>query len=113
MTIRRVTIGNFKRFREQRFDLDQAVVLAGPNNRGKSTLLQAIATWKFTLDRWIVRRSGGRAAARSGVAIPRADITPVPLREMNLLREDRRVTGAKGMSGAAAADRDRRRGASG
>ena len=98
MTIRRVTIRNFKRFREQQFDLGEAVVLAGPNNSGKSTLIQAIATWKFALDRWMLRRSGGQAARRSGVAIPRADITPVPLREMNLLWEDRRVTGTRGMS---------------
>ena len=97
--IRRVTIRNFKRFREQTFELADAVVLAGPNNAGKSTLLQAIATWKLGLDRWAVQRAGGRAVERSGVAIPRADMTSVPLREMNLLWEDRKVTGPKGMSG--------------
>ena len=37
--IRRVTIRNFKRFHEQVFDLQESVVLAGPNNAGKSTLL--------------------------------------------------------------------------
>ena len=98
--IRRVTIRNFKRFREQAFELADSVVLAGPNNAGKSTLLQAIATWKFGLERWVAQRSGGRAVTRSGVAIPRADITVVPLREMNLLWEDRRVTGPRGMSGS-------------
>ena len=98
--IRRVTIRNFKRFREQAFELADSVVLAGPNNAGKSTLLQAIATWRFGLERWVAHRSGGRAVTRSGVAIPRADITAVPLREMNLLWEDRRVTGPRGMSGS-------------
>ena len=97
--IRRVTIRNFKRFREQAFELADLVVLAGPNNAGKSTLLQAIATWKFGLERWVAQRSGGRAVTRSGVAIPRADITAVPLRETNLLWEDRKVTGPRGMSG--------------
>ncbi len=97
--IRRVTIRNFKRFREQTFELADAVVLAGPNNAGKSTLLQAIATWKLGLDRWAAQRAGGRAVERSGVAVPRADMTSVPLREMNLLWEDRKVTGPKGMSG--------------
>ena len=97
--IRRVTIRNFKRFREQTFELADAVVLAGPNNAGKSTLLQAIAAWKLSLDRWAAQRAGGRAVERSGVAIPRADMTSVPLREMNLLWEDRKVTGPKGMSG--------------
>ena len=98
--IRRVTIKNFKRFREQEFDLAESVVLAGPNNAGKSTLLQAVSLWKFVLDRWVAQRAGGRAVERSGVAIPRADITAVPLREMNLLWEDRKVTGPGGMSGA-------------
>ena len=98
--IRHVTIRHFKRFREQSFELEDSVVLAGPNNAGKSTLLQAIATWKLALDQWITRRAGSQAVRRSGVAIPRSDITAVPLREMNLLWEDRRVSGPKGMAGS-------------
>lgn len=96
--IRHVTIKNFKCFREQRFELEDAVVLAGPNNAGKSTLLQAIATWKLALDRWIAQRAGSKSVSRSGVAIPRNDITAVPLREMNLLWADRRVS-RKGAAG--------------
>lgn len=98
--IGRVAIRNFKSFKEQTFELEGSVVLAGPNNAGKSTLLQAIATWKFCLERWIAKQSGGEAAKRPGVAIPRSEITTVPLREMNLLWEDRKVTGPQGMSGA-------------
>ena len=67
--IRRVTITNFKRFQNQAFELADSVVLAGPNNAGKSTLLQAITMWKFGLDRWISQRVGGRAVTRSGIAI--------------------------------------------
>ena len=96
--IRRVTIKNFKRFREHPFELADSVVLAGPNNAGKSTLLQGIVTWKLGLDRWIAQRKGdkkSKAVRRSGVAITRADFTPVPLREMNLLWEDRRVSGER------------------
>jgi len=89
----RVTIKNFKRFADQSFELADSIILAGPNNAGKSTLLQAIATWKLGLDRWIAQRKGGKAAKRSGVAITRADFTAVPLRELNLLWEDRRVSG--------------------
>lgn len=95
--IRRVTIRHFKRFEEQVFDLADSVVLAGPNNSGKSTLLQAISTWKFGLDRWIAQRTGSKARVRSGVAVTRADFTAVPLREMNLLWRQRLVTqGATG-----------------
>ena len=96
--ISRLTLRNFKRFREHTFELADSVVLAGPNNAGKSTLLQAIATWKLGLDRWVAQREGGRAVKRSGVAITRADFTAAPLREMNLLWEDRKVTGPAGMA---------------
>lgn len=90
--IRRVTVHNFKRFGSQEFDLSESVVLAGPNNAGKSTLLQAIATWKFAVDRWVAGRSrrGGRYKS---VPITRNDFTAVPLREMNLLWTDRTVSG--------------------
>jgi len=92
--IERVTIRNFKRFSSQTFDLAGAVVLAGPNNAGKSTLLQAIVTWKSGLERWLAQRR--RKDRRSGASITRTDFTAVPLREMNLLWEDRRImTGGK------------------
>lgn len=89
--IRKLTIKNFKRFSCETFELADSVVLAGPNNSGKSTLLQAIATWKFGLDHWIAHRVGTRARRRSGVPITRLEFTAVPLREMNLLWENRRV----------------------
>lgn len=93
--IRRVTVRNFKRFDEQTFELADSVVLAGPNNAGKSTLLQAIATWKMGIARWTARRGAGGASSavkRSGVSITRGELTATPLREMNLLWRDRRVT---------------------
>jgi len=86
--LKRVTIKNFKRFAEESFDLEDAMVLAGPNNLGKSTLLQAIVAWKFGLDRWLAQRKG---TGRYGVGITRPDFTAVPLREMNLLWEGRKV----------------------
>lgn len=98
--LRKLTIRNFKRFRQQTFHLDDSVVLAGPNNSGKSTLLQAISAWKLALDRWTAEREGSQAFKRSGVAITRNDFTSLPLREMNLMWEDRRVTGPAGMAGA-------------
>ena len=41
--IKKLTVRNFKSFREQSFDLGDSVVLAGPNNAGKTTLLQAVS----------------------------------------------------------------------
>ena len=95
--IRSVRLGSFKRFRDQSFELDDSVVLAGPNNAGKSTLLQAIATWKIGLDHWLAQREGGsRGVKRTGVALTRRDFTAVPIREMNLLWKDRVVSGGGG-----------------
>ena len=93
--IRRLTIRNFKSFVNLEFDLNDSIVLAGPNNSGKSTMLQGIATWKYGLDRWVSQRKGDsdKKQKRTGVSITRTEFAPVPLREMNLLWEQRRVRG--------------------
>lgn len=50
--IRKVTLKNFKRFDDVTFVLPGHLVLAGPNNTGKTTLLQAIAAWSLGLLEW-------------------------------------------------------------
>ncbi len=50
--IRKVTLKNFKRFEDVTFVLPGQLVLAGPNNTGKTTLLQAIAAWSLGLLEW-------------------------------------------------------------
>ena len=89
--IRRVTVRHFKRFENEVFDLSESVVLAGANDSGKTTLLQAISTWKFGLDRWLEHRVRSRAKARTGASITRSQFTPVPVRELNFLWEQRAV----------------------
>ena len=49
--IHRVRLRRFKRFGDVEFVLPGHVVLAGPNNTGKTTVLQAIAAWSLGLDR--------------------------------------------------------------
>lgn len=89
--IRKVEIENFKKFDRQEFDLDETIVLAGPNNSGKSTLLQALSTWSMALQRWRLGKGslrggkGSRAKVRTGQPVTRKDFTAVPLREFNLL----------------------------
>ena len=83
--IRRVRVKYFKKFEEQVFDLADSVVLAGPNNSGKTTLLQAIAVWNLALQKWLDRRARSKAKERTGVPITRKDFTAIPLREMSLL----------------------------
>lgn len=87
--IKSLTVRNFKRFTEQVFHLHDSVVLAGPNNSGKTTLLQAVAAWRMGLDQWESQR--GRRTKRTGASISRLAFTAVPLREMNLLWQERKV----------------------
>jgi len=95
--ITQVVVKYFKQFEDQLFDLSEHIVLAGPNNSGKTTLLQAIALWNLALRKWLAERgptSGSRAKQRTGVPITRKDLTAVPLRELNLLWTDT-VTGLR------------------
>ena len=86
--IKRVKLRYFKMFEEQEFNLRETIILAGPNNSGKSTYLQAISVWNLALRKWLTERgphSGSKARKRTGVPITRKDFSAVPLREMNLL----------------------------
>lgn len=83
--IERVTIRRFKRFQDVTFDLPGHIVLAGPNNCGKTTMLQAIAAWDLALTRWkqlhdYQRHKGYYAKA----PIARQAFTAVPLRAFDL-----------------------------
>lgn len=89
--IERVRLRYFKRFDDETFDLSDSIVLAGPNNAGKTTLLQAVAVWNLALRKWIAERgpeSGSKARKRTGVPMTRKEFTAIPLRELNLLWTD-------------------------
>jgi ABC-type cobalamin/Fe3+-siderophores transport system ATPase subunit len=93
--IRRVIIEGFKRFDRIEFALPGHIVLTGPNNTGKTTILQAIAAWSLALERWKelndFQRHGG-AYARAPIA--RQAFSAVPLRAFDLLWRGREYTGS-------------------
>jgi predicted ATPase len=89
--ITRVSVQYFKRYSRQEFDLPESVVLAGHNNAGKTTLLQAIAVWSMALQKWNAERGSAtrsKAKLRTGVPITRNEFSAIPLREMKLLWTD-------------------------
>jgi predicted ATPase len=89
--IKKVTVRYFKQFYQHQFDLSGHIILAGPNNSGKTTLLQAIATWYLGLQKWRERRgpeSGSNAKQRTGVPLTRQEFTALPLRELGHLWTD-------------------------
>ena len=84
--ITKVKLRHLKMFEDQDFDLSDHIILAGPNNSGKTTLLQAIAVWQLALQKWTLERGlEPRAKKRTGVPVTRKDFTAIPLREMKLL----------------------------
>ncbi len=88
--ITRVKLKYFKKFPEETFILDDNIVLAGPNNSGKTTLLQAISVWNLALQKWQDEHpESSKAKQRTGFPISRKDFTAIPLRDMNLLWSDR------------------------
>lgn len=93
--ITQVEVSHFKRFGEHEIiDLSgDVILLAGPNNSGKSTALQAIAAWNLALRRWIEER--GKRQSKRRISLTADEFTALPLREMNLLWEDRRTAVAK------------------
>ena len=89
--IRKVVLRNFKRFGDETtFELPGHVVLVGPNNCGKTTFLQAVATWAFTYDYWAKRVPDKNPRKQfQKVPIARQAFASVPLRGFDLLWTDR------------------------
>ena len=50
--LRKVETKNFKLFGEHAFELPEHLVMVGPNNGGKTSLLQAIAAWSEFASHW-------------------------------------------------------------
>lgn len=85
----KLTIRNFKRFKDVEIELGSPVVFVGPNNSGKTSALQALALWDLGLKRWNEKREGQKTPEkRPGVAVNRRDLTAAPVPVANLLWRD-------------------------
>ena len=91
--IHTVRIRGFKRFREVEFRLPGHVVLAGPNNTGKTTVLQAVASWALALQRWRELNDFNKRRGYVRAPVSRQAFAAVPLRSFDLLWTDRRYRG--------------------
>jgi len=93
--IRRVVIRNFKKFGDETvFELPGHVVLVGPNNSGKTTFLQAVATWAFVYDFWLRKKPDDNPRnAFASVPISRQAFASVPLKGFDALWTDRTSRG--------------------
>ena len=83
--ITKLTLKHFKNVAQQSYDLGTFDLLVGPNNSGKSTVLQALAIWQFCVDEFT--RSTRTGSTGTMVVLPNFTALPVP--EFNLLWKDR------------------------
>lgn len=87
--IRYVEIENFKTFGNKiHVDLGHPAVLIGPNNAGKTSVIQALAMWSRGVQAWYVRKGQPRnkdARERIAAGINRLNILEVPVSETRFL----------------------------
>ena len=83
--IKKVILRNFKRFRDETFELNPFDLIVGANNSGKSTVLQALAIWQYCVDQFSLERRTGT----TGMQIVLPNFTALPVPEFNLLWKDR------------------------
>jgi predicted ATPase len=87
--INKVVIKNFKRFGEVTFEIPGHVVIAGPNNTGKTTMLQAVAAWNFAYKEWKTLNNSQLRNGYERKPIARQAFSSVPLRSYELLWKNR------------------------
>jgi hypothetical protein len=88
----RLILRNLKRFKDVAIEIGLAVVIVGPNNVGKTSALQALASWELGVPRWNEKRGGKTPPRkRSGVTLNRRDLIGLPVPETNLLWRDLHV----------------------
>ncbi len=94
----KIRIRNFKQFEDSGdIELGQTVVFVGPNNSGKTTVLQALALWELGLRHGLEEKKN--AKQRRGVLINKEELTNIPTRELNHLWRNLRWRGSKTETG--------------
>lgn len=81
--IRYISMENFKSFDNLNdLKLAQPSVIIGPNNSGKTTILQALALWNQGIKNWYQEKKNSRIQKSTGVGLNRLLITQVPVKEV-------------------------------
>lgn len=81
-----ISIENFKIFgRNIRVDLTNPTVLVGPNNSGKTSVLQAFALWSLGIKAWNMQKGKSNARIRYGVPINRLNLSQLPVQNARFL----------------------------
>lgn len=88
-----VEIENFKGFKDKvRIELRNPSVLIGPNNAGKTTVIQALSLWSRAVNAWHEKKGGKhKKMERFGVGINRLNILDIPVKESRYYWNETRV----------------------
>jgi len=93
-------IRNFKHFDEVEIELGNPVVFIGPNNSGKTSVMQALTLWDIGVKRWNAKLAGKRAPERlPGVTVNRRDLFAIPHPSAVHLWRDLRVRDVRRVDG--------------
>ena len=92
--INKVVVNHFKKFERQEFDIPRHLVVVGPNNSGKTTLLQAIGAWAEFAYNWV--ETNPNLAREKDGNYPTTNLNllkfySVPLADFNHLWNDKNV----------------------
>ncbi len=93
--IRYVEIENFKTFASKiHIDLGHPAVLIGPNNAGKTSVIQALSLWSRGIKAWYEKKGAPRkkdSRERLSAGINRLNILDVPVSETRFFWNKTRV----------------------
>ena len=94
MRVNTVRIENFKRFESLEVELQSLDCLVGPNNSGKTTLLQALALFDFCVHHCLERKNGDLQLRARTIAPEDFYVLPVT-NAMDLWHDRKTMTGGK------------------
>jgi len=84
--ITKLVIRKFKSIKEESYSFTNFDLLVGPNNSGKSTILQALAIWQFCVYEFHRAKRHGKR----GIQVVLPNFTALPVPEFNLLWTEKR-----------------------
>ena len=80
-----IRISNFKGFGENiTIDFSQPSVLIGPNNSGKTTVLQALAMWSVGIKTWFREKGQGKVKVKWGKVLTASILHKYLLKKQNI-----------------------------
>ncbi len=89
MHVTKLQVRNFKRFEAAVFELGPFNVVVGPNNSGKSTLLQAMALLQFCIRSTLQKRNSSYEL--TNISLGQEEFAVIPVAEPLDLWKDRKA----------------------